>query len=70
MEVSPLSSAEEQTEHIDTSAQHATQRSSYEKITPRPYTQPHFVGARTGTVEERDGPEASGPLELPPLMIF
>lgn len=70
MEVSPLSSAEEQTEHIDTSAQHATLRSSYEKITPRPSTQPHFVGARTGPAEEQAAPEASGPLELSPLIIF
>lgn len=58
MEVSPLSSAEEQTEHIDTSARHATPRSSYEKITPRLSTQPHFVGARTVPVEEQASPEA------------
>ncbi|KAM7320539.1 hypothetical protein ACRRTK_020982 [Alexandromys fortis] len=70
MEVSALSSAEEQTDHIDTSAQHATQRTSYEKITHRPSTQPHLVGARTAPAGEQAGPEASGPLELPPLIIF
>lgn len=73
-EESPLSSAEEQTNHIYTSARHATLRRCSEKTLGGPSAGPRFAGISTGSAE-KDRRELAQRLltsssSLPPLTFL